>query len=150
MILNAATGVISGAPTIASSQATYMITATNPYSTVDTLIQITVKNPAVLSIPSAGFADTLSGQTSAPVQFTVTNTGENDAIISAVGLIFGDHFAITGGTCAPLLTLAQGASCSVIAVFNPTTIGVKADSLSVLYKRRENGERNDCICRHFT
>ena len=92
------------------------------------------QNPAALSFTSATAIDNSFGQirlgsNSAPVTYTVTNTGD----VASGHLTFGlyDHgtttlhaktadFVMTGTTCSPDTGVAAGASCNIVVTFNPT------------------------------
>lgn len=69
------------------------------------------------------FGDTLVGDTSAPVQLTVTNTGNIASGVPTVSLVPAptDDFEITATTCTA--ALAPAATCSVSVTFAPTTAG---------------------------
>jgi hypothetical protein len=89
----------------------------------------TVLAPAVLSVtpPTAAFADTVVGTTSAAQTFTITNSGgvaagATTALAAALTVSSGTNageFAIASNTCTT--TLAAGASCLVGITFKPTS-----------------------------
>lgn len=70
--------------------------------------------PATLSFPS-----TTSGQVSAPLTATLSNTGGAPLSILAIEVV-GSGFTLTH-TCGP--SLAMGASCTITAIFAPPSAG---------------------------
>jgi len=69
--------------------------------------------------------------TKTPLTLTLHNSG---SAITLHSIVFSlpTSFSITGGTCPTGAgTLAANASCTIIATFDPTTIGAKKDTLVV-------------------
>jgi hypothetical protein len=122
-----ATVVASGAQDAAGNSNTAS-TSTDNTVTRNTL------TPANLTLsPSPhNFGSVTTGQSSATVAFTVTNTGQSSSgSLSAASLNGADpaHFTITSTTCgAPL---AASGTCTVNVRFAPVTSGAKSASLSV-------------------
>jgi hypothetical protein len=90
---------------------------------------------ALTVVAGGAFASTAVGATSAPITFTVTNSG--DANIAMSGPVFvaltgtdAASFRIVANTCQGV-PLAPTASCSAQVVFQPLTAGAKTASLSV-------------------
>ena len=89
---------------------------------------------ALLAIGTGTFSDTTVGATSSAVTFTVTNSGGSTATLSAAPVLTtGTQYTITGGTCVNGGTVAAAATCTVTITFNPTSSGVKADTVTVAY-----------------
>jgi trimeric autotransporter adhesin len=90
------------------------------------------------SVSSLAFGDQNVGTTSAPQSFTLTNTGEDDLIISSIQITGGNaaDFAQTNncpGQLAPKLSPAQ--SCTIEVTFTP----LKKGSLSAAVSVTDNG-----------
>jgi hypothetical protein len=81
---------------------------------------------------SETFGTILIGQTSGAT-FTITNNGTAPAAPFSVAITGtnASQFSITGGTCASVASLAQGASCTAVVVFAPTTTGMLSANLLV-------------------
>ena len=75
----------------------------------------------------------LGSATPPSTTFTVTNGGDVPAAGLAAALSGGNaaDFAITGGTCPAGGQLAGGASCTVVAEFDPQAAGLKQTALQV-------------------
>lgn len=90
--------------------------------------------PAALSLspsPSHVFPDTAINTSSDPVEFTVTNTGEQDSsavTLSKTGATAG-HFLIQNDQCSADV-VPGGQACTFEVVFHPTTSGTKSASVS--------------------
>ena len=77
------------------------------------------------------FDNTVVGSASAPVELTVTNTGNVTTGLPEVDLSAdaGDDFTITASSCAGVL--APAATCTIAVAFTPTAAGELTGSLSV-------------------
>ena len=80
---------------------------------------------------SKDFGSVTTGNMSATQTFTITNTGgqTSAAIVPALGGTDASEFMIMNTTCAG--TLAPLASCDVVALFKPTTVGAKTAAINV-------------------
>ncbi len=87
-----------------------------------------VGTPTALTFPS-----TEVGQTSPPQTLTLTNSGNGTATLTQVllGGAQASEFVISGG-CAPGVTLAAGADCTVVLALAPTSEGSKTASLDIV------------------
>ena len=79
------------------------------------------------------FANTAQNQTSAPVQITVTNSG--NAALNVTGLTFagtnpGDFAVATGGNGCTA-AVAPSASCLISLTFTPTAVGARTATLQI-------------------
>ena len=93
---------------------------------------------AELAPLSDDFGDVGVGRQSAPRNYTISNTGAQNLVVSGItpagtdGAMFtvdpGDG---TEGTCGPAPTIAAGGSCSVSVVFTPASTGPKTAELAV-------------------
>jgi len=75
------------------------------------------------------FGTVVTGMSSAPTSFTITNTGTATSGTLA-STITGTGFSIATNTCATM-TLAPAASCSIGVVFSPTSAGAATGMLTV-------------------
>lgn len=94
----------------------------------------TATNPLTMSPTSASFGNVGVGTTSAATVFTVTNVGTVATSLPAATITGADaaQFPLPGtGSCVGSSTLAAGASCTVNAVFSPTSAGTKNATLVV-------------------
>ena len=82
--------------------------------------------------PSRSFGSIPLGGQSAPLSFTVSNTGGQVSGVPAVTLsgAGAGEFAIAGSTCTQ--TLAPGATCTIQVKFAPTMIGTPSATLGVV------------------
>lgn len=120
------TGVRSDLLTVGYSDSTAAKTATLTVSS-------TALTPASLSIAAGSFSNTTVGASSSATSFTVTNSGQASATISARSLTTGTQYSISGGTCAAAAVVAPAATCTLSVVFSPTSAGVKSDTLNLSY-----------------
>jgi fibronectin type 3 domain-containing protein len=86
-------------------------------------------SPLNISPPSANFGTISIGSTSAPTQFTVTNSG-GTSMSTPVSITGTDapQFPFSNGCPS---SLGAGLSCSVTVSFSPTTTGAKTATLTV-------------------
>ncbi len=77
------------------------------------------------------FGDTLVGDTSAPMQLTVTNTGNIASGVPTVTLVPAstEDYEITANTCTA--ALAPAATCSVSVAFSPSAAGEHTAAVNV-------------------
>ena len=81
---------------------------------------------------SYNFGSVLVGSSSAPQTFTVTNTGTANLVIGAISITganpgdFGKQNDLCSGQ-----TMTPSLSCTVQAVFSPTSAGGKSANLSI-------------------
>lgn len=74
----------------------------------------------------------LVGSQGSPVSTTVSNTGDRDAVITAIDLTGSSEVqAVPAGACAISQTLAPGASCTLAARLAPTSPGPKQATFTV-------------------
>ena len=87
--------------------------------------------PAVAISPAMeSFGNVKVGQ-NATATLTITNSGTASTPFSTgIGGTNAAAFTRTGGSCAPLATLAAGASCTLTVQFAPTTLGTATATLS--------------------
>jgi hypothetical protein len=80
---------------------------------------------------AAAFASQVVGTPSAPVPFTIANSGAAGTL-SSIASSDSTEFVITGGSCLPMpVALAQGGSCTVAVVFAPTSTGARSGTLTI-------------------
>jgi hypothetical protein len=77
------------------------------------------------------------GQTTSPLQVTLTNTGQANLVLGATALAIGgtnpgDFSIASGTTCAANLSIAQNSSCVINITFTPTGSGARAATLIVI------------------
>lgn len=79
------------------------------------------------------FSSVELGSTAAGSPLVLVNNGPGAVTVSAFGLAGAnaDSFSVGGGTCIGGVTLAAGASCTVIVTFVPTAAGPQSASLLV-------------------
>lgn len=88
------------------------------------------------------------GTTSPAQEFTISNVGAGDLIISSIGTAGGDATMFdvaAGGTnpCPGLSpTIASGTSCTVLATFAPTSGGLKSSNMHIVSNDPVNPEKN--------
>ncbi|HRA23574.1 MAG TPA: choice-of-anchor D domain-containing protein [Usitatibacteraceae bacterium] len=83
---------------------------------------------ATLSPPTLAFPSTASGQVSAPLSATLSNSGSAPLAILAVEIV-GTGFTMTHA-CGP--SLAMGASCTITAIFAPPSAGSFAADVRIM------------------
>ncbi len=124
---------------------TYNATLTLSYSgnmtTLTRALQATAAATGFLEITDAGNVDAHFGSVtvggSVIKSLTVTNLGGTSvtSLADSGGLTefdyLGGAYPGTGGDCG--ITLAGGASCTLTMVFNPTSVGVKSELLTLNY-----------------
>ena len=120
------------APTTRGAAAGSVSLTGAPGGTVIAPVSGTGLAPAGLSISPTtfAFADALVGSTSPSQTFTVTNGGD----VPTGGLTVSGSTAdltLTGGSCLGGDALVGGATCTLVARFNPQTAGVKQTSLQI-------------------
>ena len=82
-----------------------------------------------LSTKSLDFGDVTVGQTSAPQQVTMQNTGSNDLSIS--GIVASGDFAQTNNCPTGSTTMAPSVSCTITVTFTPTKKGLRKGAITV-------------------
>jgi sugar lactone lactonase YvrE len=82
-----------------------------------------------LNAKSLDFGDVTVGQTSAPQQVTLQNTGSNDLSIS--GIVASGDFAQTNNCPTGSAMMAPSVSCTVTVTFTPTQKGLRKGAVSV-------------------
>ena len=78
------------------------------------------------------FGEIITGNSSTPQIFTVSNTGTDDLVIGALSLTgtAASEFSIQNDTCSGK-TLTPSGDCTVEALFSPATDGAKSANLSI-------------------
>ena len=90
---------------------------------------------------SATFANQAVGTQSAPMTFTVSNSG-SVGTLSSVSSSDNTEFLIAGGTCiATPATVVQNGSCTVLVAFAPTVAGSRGSTITIL----DNGTPNPLV-----
>jgi hypothetical protein len=85
---------------------------------------------------SRAFGTVAVGSSSAPFQFTVTNSGGSAATNVYSGIQTGTQFAITGNTCGTAgarTTIPAGGTCTFFVTFTPTGAAAATDTLGLSY-----------------
>ena len=89
--------------------------------------------PAALQVTpeQQGFAATLVGEHSEPVDLTVTNTGDvtTGPLATTLSGADAEQFSPTGTTCGAVL--APAASCTISVIFEPTVRGPRTAQLDI-------------------
>ncbi|RME18397.1 MAG: DUF2341 domain-containing protein [Bdellovibrio sp.] len=141
-VINAScTIVVEFAPTATGTPSSVItLSYNNGASTVNTTRNVTgtAVTEANISISETDPYDfgTIAATASITHTFTLTNTGQFTAsTLSEVGLAapysLAGGWPGAGGTCGA--TLAGGASCDIVVTFNPTSNGLKTDTISIQY-----------------
>ena len=86
---------------------------------------------AVAAPQGADYGTVEKGQQSPAKTFTFTNTGPGPFMAPSAGGTATGDYSVTGGTCAGRL-LRRGDSCTVTAVFAPTTTGARPGSIDLV------------------
>lgn len=86
---------------------------------------------ASLSPASLAFGSVATGATSSGQTVTVRNTGT--ATLGLSSIAFSGRFARSSGTCAAGGSVAAGASCTVVVVFQPTAAGTQSGTLTIAH-----------------
>ncbi|MGB8293826.1 MAG: choice-of-anchor D domain-containing protein, partial [Polyangia bacterium] len=123
--------VVTFSPTVAgNASATITVTDGTVSSTPHTIVGTALSRPGLtVSCASTTAADTVVGQTSAPITCTAGNgTNSSQATGALTASITGD-FAITTNNCTA--SLAPGLSCTLSVVFKPTVKGARAGTVTV-------------------
>jgi hypothetical protein len=96
------------------------------------LINGTSAAPVVLSPPDLNFSGQVVGAAAISKNATLTNASGRVLTISGVAIegARGDHFIVSGNTCAK--TIEPGASCSITVTFAPKTVGFHTATLGVV------------------
>jgi len=81
-----------------------------------------------LSAKSLDFGDVTVGQTSAPQQVTLQNTGSNDLSISSI--VASGDFAQTNN-CPTSTAVAPSVSCTISVTFTPTKTGLRKGAVTI-------------------
>ena len=81
-----------------------------------------------LSTTSLSFGNQLVGVASAPQTVTVTNTGDADLHIGALGI--NSDFGLSNDTCSNATVIPTG-TCTFDVIFQPLSIGPKAGQVSI-------------------
>ena len=123
--------VVTFKPTVAgSASATFAVgdgTVTTPARTA---VGTALDRPglSIACVPSS-FADTVVGQTSAPVVCTLTNAANSAQPSGALTTTPTGDFAIPTNNCTA--SLAAGMSCTMSVVFKPTAAGARTGVIAV-------------------
>ena len=93
-----------------------------------TSLQITITpSPQVLLLPGTPiWGNEVVGETSAPQNIRLTNTGA--AILNINGIVAGGDFKVTSTTCGK--TLAVWSNCDTKVTFTPTQVGARTGTLT--------------------
>lgn len=111
---------------------TLTVTANAPGSGTIALSGTGVSGALTVSPNPAAFGNQRVGTTSAPTTVTLTNTGDGSVSVTALPDPAAP-FARTGGSCGSLpITLAAGASCTVLYTFTPTATGPANSSVVIV------------------
>jgi len=98
-------------------------------------MQLLPEQPEIITTPSSIDAgNTPAGVPTPPQPLTITNNGTADLTISSITLTGSNpsQFSVTLGSCLSLTpTLSPAASCTVMVVFTPITIGSKNATLHI-------------------
>lgn len=81
------------------------------------------------------FGNVNVGGTSSSQTFTIGNAGTSALVISSIGLTGADSdmFSIAAATCTSLSpTITAGSSCTITAIFSPTSAGSKSTTLRLI------------------
>ncbi len=141
-----ASGTYADSLEITYSNGREVVTSTRALTSIASTPAILVVNES----PTYDYGTRAVGSTSDHT-FTLTNTGGITATtVAGAGLggqytYVGGLFPGTGGTCAA--TLASGASCTIVARFAPTVLGVSTSQLIVNYN---NGVAAQSTARDLT
>ena len=92
--------------------------------------------PEINVVPtSLNFHNVTTGETSSPLQVTLSNIGSDDLSISSIALETGSDYSVAEGGASPCSglspTIAAGENCTVEVVFIPLTLGVRTDTLRI-------------------
>jgi hypothetical protein len=94
---------------------------------------------ATLSTPSLSFGSQVVQTTSGTMSATLTNSGSANLVLSTITLGGANPTEFTRtGTCAPALSLAPKASCSLDVTFRPTTTGTRSATITIGHNATPN------------
>lgn len=120
-------------PTAPGAASTNVAIATTPGGTSTLVLSGTGTQGNLTIAPSTvPFGNQPVGSTSAPQTVTLGNAGTASLQVTALTAAAAP-FAVAGGTCAatPPITIAAGASCTLVYTFSPTTTGAANQVLTV-------------------
>jgi hypothetical protein len=123
--------VVTFKPTVAgSASATFSVGDGTVATPARTVVGTALDRPGlgIACVPST-FADTIVGQTSAPVVCTVTNAANSAQATGALTTTPTGDFAVPTNNCAA--SLAAGMSCTMSVVFKPTVAGARTGTIAV-------------------
>ena len=140
-------GTCAGVATLAAATSCTLAIKFAPFTIGIKVVTLAIGNPVVASAvysvlvgtggnfalsPAAATFATVPVGSSSTATFTVLNVATAAEPFST-GFLGPDasQFAVAGGTCGPLATLAMGASCTVQVRFSPTSTGVKNAGLVI-------------------
>ncbi len=87
--------------------------------------------PIVDAVTTYSYASNIIvGQSSTAITFTIENTGDDILTIASVALTTGTQFSIPSQPGD--LSLSPGENTTFTVVFNPTTIGLKTDTITIV------------------
>jgi hypothetical protein len=124
---------VTYSPTSANAAESVTITS-NAFSSPNSVVLTGLGSTATLPVlawsggtNSLQFAATEVGKTLAGDPLTLVNNGPGSVTVSSIGTAGAqaDAFSVGGGTCLGGVTLAVGASCTVIVSFVPDVAGVR-------------------------
>jgi hypothetical protein len=124
---------------LGQKSATLIINSNDPDTPAsDVLLSGTGVTPDIFVSPnSQDFGSVDVGNSSAPQQFTLSNNGTGDLVVSSMAISGGDagmfNIMLTGISPCPSLTptLGPGASCTLSVDFSPTSSGAKSATLRI-------------------
>lgn len=124
---------VTYAPTSANSAESVVITS-NAFSSPNSIVLTGLGTTSVLPVlawsgapASIAFDTTEVGKSKDASALTLANNGPGSVTISAIGTagVNADAFSVGGGTCLGGISLAAGASCTVVVSFVPDAIGAR-------------------------
>jgi uncharacterized repeat protein (TIGR01451 family) len=130
--------------TVISNTATASSSTTDPNpannsATATTTVTAVPEGELTITPTDVDFGDQNVGTTSAPMSVTLGNSGTASLDVTALTSPIAP-FATTGGTCSPVpITLAPGASCTILYTFSPTAAGAANQVLNVTADAQGSG-----------
>ena len=94
---------------------------------------------ATLSTATLSFGNQVVQTSSGTMSANLTNTGSANLVLSTITLGGTNPMEFTrGGTCAPAISLAPAASCSVDVTFKPTALGTRSAAITIGHNATPN------------
>jgi len=130
---------VTYAPASENASETVVITS-NAFSSPNSVVLTGLGSSATLPVlawqggtNALAFAATEVGKTATGAPLTLVNNGPGSATVSAIGTsgAQADAFSVGGGTCLGGISLAVGASCTVVVSFVPDGAGARSAVLLV-------------------